>query len=293
MSFAELKAFDAVARQGSFVKAAKELARTQPTLSVQIASLEKAYCAELIVRSRGKVICLTPLGERLREITRTLFTLEQDAYNLLLDAGNLTVGTVRIMATAPVIAVRLSKALNERFPNVDCRLHFGNSDVVLQSVLKCDADFGILGGDIDHPDCIAVPVAKPEIVLVASKDHPAAATGIITKREFAREILLIREPGSETRDLLLDKMKKYGYRPARLVEIGRRSGAVAAAAAGMGLAAISAHEFEANEALCIIRFESFHVFGTNYAICLRKRSKSALIQALLDSCTNLPETAKA
>ncbi len=283
MSVAELKAFDAVARHGSFVKAAEELGRTQPTLTIQVAHLEKSYDAELIIRNRGKVKGLTPLGESLLDITRTMFALERDAYGLLRDAGGLDSGEVRLIATSPVMIIRLTQAFNKRFPNVACQLKFGNSEEVLKSVLDCESDLGILGGSVDHDDCLAIPVAKPEIVLVGHKDYLKNKPATLSREEFARETLLIREPGSETRELLLEKTKQHEYHPKRMIEIGRRSGALAAAMAGMGLAAVSEHEFEPNDALQIVRLKSFRIFGINHAVCLKSRSKTRVMRELLSS----------
>lgn len=279
-----MKAFDAVARRQSFVRAAEELGRTQPTLTMQVSQLEKAYGAELLIRSRGKIKGLTPLGERLLEITRTLFVLERDAYDLLKDAGGLMDGEVRLIATSPVMVIRLAKTFNARYPNVTCHLKFGNSEEVLRAILDCEADFGILGGAVDHDDCLTVPVAKPEIVLVGPKDYLAGKPAALSREEFARETLLIREPGSETRDLLLEKMKLHGFAPARQIEIGRRSGAIAAAMAGMGLAAVSEHELEANDQLQILRLKGIRIFGVNHAICLKSRSGAKVVEELLDCC---------
>jgi DNA-binding transcriptional LysR family regulator len=281
MSFAELKAFDAVARHHSFVRAAEELGRTQPTLTMQVSQLEKAYHAELIIRNRGKIKGLTPLGERLLETTRTLFTLERDAYDLLKDAGDLSTGEVRLIGTSPVMIIRLSQAFNRLYPNITCHLKFGNSEEVLKSVLDCESDLGILGGTVNNDDCLAVPVAKPEIVLVGSKDYLKGKPTTLSREEYAHETLLIREPGSETRELLLEKTEQHGYHPKQMVEIGRRSGAIAAAMAGMGLAAVSEHELEFNEKLAIVRLKGFRVFGVNNAVCLKSRSKTKVLQELM------------
>ncbi|MEV8468884.1 LysR substrate-binding domain-containing protein [Fluviibacterium sp. DFM31] len=281
MSHAELKAFDAVARHQSFVRAAEELGRTQPTLTMQVSQLEKSYSAELIIRSRGKIKGLTPLGARLLEMTRPLFTLERDAYDLLKDSGDLSTGEVRLIATSPVMNIRLSQTFNARYPNITCHLKFGNSEEVLKSVLECESDLGILGGAANHEDCLAVPIAKPEIVLVGHKDYLKGKPLELSRQEFARETLLIREPGSETRELLLEKAHQHGFLPKRMVEIGRRSGAIAAAMAGMGLAAVSVHELEPNDQLEIVRLKGIRVFGVNHAICLKSRSKSKMLQELL------------
>lgn len=281
MSFAELKSFDAVARHRSFVRAAEELGRTQPTLTMQVAQLEKSYNAELIIRNRGKIKGLTPLGEQLLATTRTMFTLERDAYDLLRGAGDLASGEVRLIATSPIMIIRLSQTFNARYPGVTCHLKFGNSEEVLKSVLDCESDLGILGGSVAHDDCIAVPVAKPEIVLVGSKAQLRGKPAELSREEFAQETLLIREPGSETRELLLDKTTQHDFQPARMVEIGRRSGAIAAAMASMGLAAVSEHELEPNDQLAVVRLKGIRVFGVNHAVCLKSRSKSKVLQELL------------
>lgn len=281
MSFAELKAFDAVARHLSFVRAADELGRTQPTLTMQVAQLEKAYRSELIIRNRGKIKGLTPLGGRLLETTRTMFALERDAYNLLRDAGDLASGEVRLVATSPIMIIRLSQAFNALYPDVTCHLKFGNSEEVLKSVLNCESDLGILGGAVSHKDCVAIPVAKPEIVLVGSKSYLKGRPKQLTREEFAQETLLIREPGSETRELLLEKTAQHDYHPRKMIEIGRRSGAIAAAMAGMGLAAVSEHELEPNDDLGVVRLKSFRVFGVNHAICLKSRAQTRMLQELM------------
>jgi DNA-binding transcriptional LysR family regulator len=165
--------------------------------------------------------------------------------------------------------------------DITCHLKFGNSEEVLRSVLACESDMGILGGMVDHKECSAIPVAKPEIVLVGHKDYLTGKPDRLSREDFAKETLLIREPGSETRELLLERTEKHGYTPRKIIEIGRRSGVIAAAMEGMGLAAVSEHELEPNDDLRIVRLQSFRVFGINHAVCLKSRAQTRLLKALL------------
>lgn len=71
------------------------------------------------------------------------------------------------------------------------------------------------------------------------------------------------------------------------MEIASREGAVAAAAAGTGLAPVSEYEIKANGDFGRIRFEGFRVFGINYAACLKRRAKNRLIGAILSSAKKL------
>ena len=50
MNYAQLRAFHAVASQGSFTKAAKAIHVTQPTLSDHVRSLEGRYGVKLFKR---------------------------------------------------------------------------------------------------------------------------------------------------------------------------------------------------------------------------------------------------
>ncbi|WP_306116250.1 hypothetical protein [Roseovarius sp. MMSF_3305] len=71
-----------------------------------------------------------------------------------------------------------------------------------------------------------------------------------------------------------------------MVEIGRRSGAIAAAMAGMGLAAVSEHELEPNDELRIVRLKGVRVFGVNHTVCLKSRSSATLLRELMNCFTD-------
>lgn len=69
------KNFLAVAKLGSFSKAAKSLFVSQPAISYNIKQLEKQLGISLLIRS-NKSVCLTPEGEK-------LYTLLEEAHNNL------------------------------------------------------------------------------------------------------------------------------------------------------------------------------------------------------------------
>lgn len=277
MSLIELRTFNAIAAEHSFVKAAQALYRSQQTLSMQLCQLERRYDVELVIRSRGRMLGLTPLGRELKQITSRLFTLEQDAMHLLANAKTLAVGRLQLGAIAPNSGIRTMHAFANKYPNIEIALTFGNSGHVLEQIVNGAIDVGILGGHEADPDCDAQILARPEIVLVVAHDHPAAATGIIGREAFARETLLLRETGSETRDLLLAGLERHAYAPARRVEIGSREGVVIAAAEGLGVAAVSDLEFNPTPALAVVRFADFRIHGVLYTVSLKSRSNSRLI----------------
>ena len=61
-----LRAFAAVAREGSFSRAAEQLYVSQPAVSKHVAALEKELGTRLITRDR-RGACLTPAGQVLAD----------------------------------------------------------------------------------------------------------------------------------------------------------------------------------------------------------------------------------
>jgi DNA-binding MarR family transcriptional regulator len=66
MEINQIRSFCAVARTGSFTRAAEELGIAQPSLSQQIRTLEKKIGTPLFERM-GRSVRLTAFGEALRE----------------------------------------------------------------------------------------------------------------------------------------------------------------------------------------------------------------------------------
>ena len=95
-----LLAFEALARLRSVTNAAEELHVTQPTLSGQVKALEERYEVKLFDR-RGRRVYPTELGQSLLGLTRRLFSLENEAEQILGAAKGLKRGHLRLAADAP------------------------------------------------------------------------------------------------------------------------------------------------------------------------------------------------
>ena len=67
----QLRVFEAVARLGSFTRAAEELHLAQPTVSMQLKKLSATLELELF-EQRGRRLVLTPAGEALRAVCEEL-----------------------------------------------------------------------------------------------------------------------------------------------------------------------------------------------------------------------------
>jgi LysR family transcriptional regulator, low CO2-responsive transcriptional regulator len=68
----QLSVFEAVARLGSFTRAAEELHMAQPTVSVQIRKLSESVGMPLFEQS-GRKVCMTEAGYALEDACHSIF----------------------------------------------------------------------------------------------------------------------------------------------------------------------------------------------------------------------------
>ena len=105
LNSSQLRAFHTVAVHRQFTTAARALNVTQPTLSNQVAALELQFDVRLFDRS-ARGVTLTPVGERLFELTQQHFAIAEQAEQLLSASGTLAGGFVRIGAVRWILSLQ-------------------------------------------------------------------------------------------------------------------------------------------------------------------------------------------
>ncbi|MCP4264760.1 MAG: LysR family transcriptional regulator [Candidatus Brocadiaceae bacterium] len=83
ITYAQLRAFHALAQERNFHRAAERLHRSQPAISIQIRNLERDSSRPLF-RRNGHTVGLTDDGRTLLELTSQIFAAENSARRLLL-----------------------------------------------------------------------------------------------------------------------------------------------------------------------------------------------------------------
>ena len=166
---------EAIARHGSFTKAARELRIAQPALSVAIKRLEEELGILLFTREARKVVASPEALLLLRRADRIFDELKL-AHHELQAAAELRVGEVKIGMPpmyGQVYFPRLIAQFHAAFPAVVITAMEGSADEV-QAMLESGAiDIGMLENRRIPPGWDRIEVGRDETVLCVSRAHPS------------------------------------------------------------------------------------------------------------------------
>ncbi len=280
--FTHLRSFHAVAEHRGFTAAARALNISQPTVTTQVKELEERYGVELLVR-RGRRVELTETGAALFDISRRIMTLSEEAEELLMSSGKLTVGHLKVAAVGPFHATDMIARFLAAYPAIKVSMWLGNSDQTLQRILEIGADVAILAHVVDDPRVHSVPLSTHEVVVFVNADHPWNARDHVSIAELADQPLILRETGSTTRRALELAADAAGVEIRPFLEIGSREGIWKAVERGLGIGVVADFEFVAHPRLTTIAI-SDAVITTEYRLaCLQERRHSPKIAAFMDT----------
>jgi LysR family transcriptional regulator, glycine cleavage system transcriptional activator len=169
-----LRAFEAVARHLSFIKAASELSVTQSALSHQVQKLEQHLGKPLFIR-RTRAIDLTADGQQYYDEIRPALDAIAAATRAQRATPSTTVLRVGLLASFATLwlAPRLADFLN-RYPHIQVELL---PAIQLADVTGAEVDLAIRYGKGDWPDVLATRLMPEVISPVCSPSFKARQNG--------------------------------------------------------------------------------------------------------------------
>lgn len=284
-TFRQLEIFEAIARLGSFTRAADELHLTQPTVSMQIKKLTDAVRAPLFEQV-GKKIYLTETGKELAQSAREVFGILDRFEMSVAEHQGLKKGRLRLMVitTASYFAPRLLGEFARLYPGIDVVLSVTNRERVLASIADNLQDLYFLGQPPEDIDVVAQPFMDNPLVVLARPDHPLAGKPHIALDDLAHEPWLMREPGSGTRKALERMFREHGLEPDVRMELGANEAIKQAILAGLGISVLSRHSLALHPPgqFAILDVEGFPIRRQWYAVYPAGRQLSAVTRTFLD-----------
>ena len=167
-NFNDILAFVAVAREGSFTRAAAKLGVSQSALSQTVRALEERLDLRLLVRTTRSV-SPTEAGEQLLRTVAPRFDEIETALALLSERRDKPAGNIRISAGEHSALTVLQPAIARLLPDypdihVEVVVDNGMTDIV---AARCDA--GVRLGEQVAKDMIAMPIGPDfRMAIVAS-----------------------------------------------------------------------------------------------------------------------------
>ena len=281
MNHAQIRAFHAVATEGSFTKAARLLGVSQPAVTIQVKALEESYGANLLHR-RGPRVMLTDLGRGLLDITRRIFGLEQEAEELLAAARELRGGHLKAGADGPYFVMGLLASFIARYPGVRVTVTMGNSQSVLRDLVEYRTDVAVVARVDDDRRFHAVPYACQRVVVFVPRGHEWARRRGIRLAELEGRPMVLREEGSSTRQILEDALAAAKVTPQVVMEIGSREALHEAVAAGLGIGVVSEAELGRDDRLKALTVSDASLEAWEYVVCLKERRNLRTVLAFFE-----------
>ena len=235
-----LEAFIAIADQGRFQKAARQLHITQTALTRRLQNFEDLLGVKLVERTT-RSLALTDLGRAFLPQARRLMTDLTNALVEIRETGKAQRGDVSI-ACVPTVGVQyLPRVIQEyaaRHPNNRIKILDHASSGVADAVLRREAEFGIHIAGPHHPELVSTPLVEDRFVLICRDDHPLASRKRVTWRQLESHPLIFVGAESGNRPLLDSALAAERPRLQAHYEVQRSSTAVGLVAAGVAAAIV-------------------------------------------------------
>ena len=240
----KLETFIYAAQSLSFSEAAKQLNLSQPTVSYQIKTIEKELGVSLFLRS-GSNLQLTEAGRLLLPRARQIFHQSNEMEELLASLQDGVVGELRIACSTTAgkyILPQLAARFCQRYPGIRVSILRCVSGNVTERLLANEAHLGVVSYEIQEEHIEHQEFFDDVINLIVPKDHPWAMRRVIEPEELINEPLIIREPTSGTRRMMLSQLAKYDISLDDLnifMELGNAEAIVRTVSAGYAVSFVS------------------------------------------------------
>ncbi|MFD0693142.1 LysR family transcriptional regulator [Paenibacillus sp. GCM10027628] len=216
MDFRKYKTFQVVADCLNLTRAADQLGYTQPTITLQLQSLESELGVTLFNRV-GKKTFLTPSGKLVKQYIDQTFALleemERELKKLDNPHGLLTVAAPEFYCTQ-YLSLIIHSYISQN-PQVKLQLFSCDSNDAMKKVAANEADLAIIAGPCDSPILETLPLGKEDLVLVTTRElYDKYDTNILMEKYP----FITYKSGSNIQRLVNECLEEYGFTPDNYIE---------------------------------------------------------------------------
>src|SRR5215475_621103 len=171
-----LRLFAAVARTGSFSRAAEVLHISQPAISKGVRDFELQVGCRLLDRT-SKGVRPTREGQALARHAEALFAAERAAEDELLALRNLDSGSLRVGASTTIATYLISNYLgsfHQAHPGIDLQLVSANTRDIADLMIAHEIEVALVEGPVEDENLVSEPWRTDVMNLIVGPQHPFA-----------------------------------------------------------------------------------------------------------------------
>jgi LysR family hydrogen peroxide-inducible transcriptional activator len=268
MDFQPLKYFLAVARSGSFVRAADQLGIAQPSLSQQIQKLERELGVALFDRL-GRSLKLTAYGQSLEISAEKILREVEEARTAIEalkaeDAGEIKVGV--IPTVLPYSLVKPLAAFQAKYPRVQITLTEAMTDDLVESLRRAELDIAILALPIRHAEIVCSELFREPLLAAVPLGHELASKDKILLPMLGVEKMLLLREGHCLRNEVLTVCTKAKAQFRQVFESDHLESILRMVAEGYGVSLIPERATDGRSDCRFLPFEPHAVRRIGYAL---------------------------
>ncbi len=208
ISFKQLEAFSTVVEHRSFSIAADKLGLRQPTVSAHITHLEKQLNTKLLDRTKNQ-----PTGQGRIFYKHASFIANRVKQMLsevrLSNNNEITIGASNLPGT--YLLPELLNAFRNKYPDVKLHLKLSGSDEIIKGVSEGKLEIGVVGIIATPSRNLAIKyLSADNLVLAVPQKHRWSKRNSVTAQELKQEPFLLREKGSASRKLFMERLSSKG-----------------------------------------------------------------------------------
>ena len=200
-----LKAFMAVAKQGSFSRAADDLFLTQPAVSKRIVKLENQLKTQLFDRI-GRNVYLTVAGQHLLPKAKAILEAMANTADELTNLSGRVGGQLRIATSHHISLHRLPAPLRKfiaLYPHVELDIQFAESEVIYEGLLHGRWQLGIITLNPEpHAQLQQQAIWQDKMKFVAAPDHPLNQQRAVKLSQLSSFPALLSKTSTFTRSIV-------------------------------------------------------------------------------------------
>lgn len=237
----QLRAFVAVAEEGSFTLAARRIFVTQSAVSHSLRSLEEQLSCKLLDRS-GKRVLVTSEGELLlKRSKRVIFELEQAGRDL---DGLRRWGQTRIRIGAPhtlchFLIPSVLREFRDCFPRCEPVIEAGDTSLLLDRLSGSELDLVVGLKPRGRGEEGYRPMFRDRLAFVVSPFHPWAADASLVSSTINEHQFIIYAKATETYRLIEEWLEQEGGRGKKPLVIGDMQAIKEMAKLGIGVGIVA------------------------------------------------------